>query len=236
MTVAALSQLALNRNAEIEILKVGEAQRPVLIVNNAFEGAEALVEYATQADFNPPSAPSRYPGLNARLPDVYMSTLLPAFRTPIMGVFGAPAGINIRKSFGFLGLSIAHDETMPLEQKLPHADSLAPDSYASVHYLSTGFGGTAFYRHRSTGLETLKPSQSHMFVTTRDAEAANPKGSNTETIMEYFEEIGRIDGAFNRLIIYPANLLHSACLPAGGKPLSTDPRQGRLSANGFFNT
>ena len=39
---------------------------------------------------------------------------------------------------------------------------------------------------------------------------------------------------FNRLVVYPGSLLHSACIHPV-RSLSSDPRQGRLTVNTFYD-
>jgi Family of unknown function (DUF6445) len=50
---------------------------------------------------------------------------------------------------------------------------------------------------------------------------------------QYFDQIANIGAVFNRLIIYPSNILHSGninpdCI------LDADPRKGRLTLNTFI--
>jgi hypothetical protein len=47
-----------------------------------------------------------------------------------------------------------------------------------------------------------------------------------------FERIHRVDAAFNRLLIYKGNTLHSGDI-GERTVLSEDPRRGRLTINGF---
>ena len=49
-----------------------------------------------------------------------------------------------------------------------------------------------------------------------------------------FEEIGRVQARFNRLVVYPGNLFHSGILP-DDYDFSPDPRRGRLTINIFLD-
>ncbi|MCP4278959.1 MAG: hypothetical protein GY776_03010, partial [Alteromonas sp.] len=51
---------------------------------------------------------------------------------------------------------------------------------------------------------------------------------NGDTAM--FIQIARIEPMFNRAVLYPANLLHSGCLPNDISD-SVDVKEGRLTAN-----
>ena len=47
-----------------------------------------------------------------------------------------------------------------------------------------------------------------------------------------FEQIAQIEGLYNRVVVYPNSLLHSGRIPPGFD-FSSDPTQGRLTANLF---
>ena len=48
-----------------------------------------------------------------------------------------------------------------------------------------------------------------------------------------FEQIGQVEGLYNRVVAYPNSLLHSGrILP--GFDFSADPAKGRLTANLFI--
>jgi hypothetical protein len=102
-----------------------------------------------------------------------------------------------------------------------------------VHYLCRGeFGGTGFFRHRSTGFEFVDAAREHRYVSAarRELTAASDVGFASERTTNY-ELIGQSPAVFNRLIVYRSHVLHSALLDdeAG----SSDPARGRLTANGF---
>ncbi|MBV8125654.1 MAG: hypothetical protein JO370_16450, partial [Paucibacter sp.] len=51
---------------------------------------------------------------------------------------------------------------------------------------------------------------------------------------EQFSCLGVMPARFNRLVVYPGSLLHSACVnPA--RSICGDPRQGRLTVSTFFD-
>jgi hypothetical protein len=49
-----------------------------------------------------------------------------------------------------------------------------------------------------------------------------------------FDEIGRVEARFNRLVVYPSNLFHSGILP-DDYDFNPDPRRGRLTTNIFLD-
>ena len=49
----------------------------------------------------------------------------------------------------------------------------------------------------------------------------------------WFERVLSVEPRWNRMIVYPGTVLHSGDI-ASPRLLSDDPRQGRLTINGFF--
>ena len=93
------------------------------------------------------------------LPPDYMPGIRPVLSEILREVFGFRRGARV------LGANFAIVTTPPaaltLEQRLPHVDALDPGRMAIVHYLSPDdTDGTAFYRHRTTGFETITAARS----------------------------------------------------------------------------
>lgn len=225
-----LPKLSLNRDARIQVWRIGKEKQPVFVVDDAFEGIDELVEFAARSHFVMPEENSYYPGLNAQLPSNYLPTLLPALQRPLVDVFNA-APISQNRCFGFFGLSNLPPADMRIRQALPHTDSANVGSFATVHFLSTAFGGTAFYRHRTTGFEVVSNVRSHEFNTVRSHEIEGPERPPLDAL---YEEIAYAEPVFNRLILYRATQLHSARMENVDR-LSSDPRTGRLTVNTFLN-
>jgi len=230
-----LSGLALNPGARIEVLTIGDGRQPVLIVDEALVDARAMAEYAAEtAIFAAPPADSSYPGRMARLPVNYLPAILSAFARPLHGVFGYAAGPETT-AFGFFGLASVPQSALTPEQSVPHVDAVRPHAFASVHFLGgPEFGGTAFYRHKATGIEVVTPDNAEAGFRKRNAELDALKGQSQAELLALYEEIAYIEPVFNRLILYRANQLHSAKL-APVDSLPDDPRTGRLTANLFVN-
>jgi hypothetical protein len=128
------------------------------------------------------------------------------------------------------------DELSPL-QCLPHIDCPEFNSFAIIHYLSHHQNsGTAFYRHVSTGFETITYDRLGPFTFAREQEenamgrAHGYMGGSSHG----FEEIARVESRFNRLAVYPSALFHSGIVPRD-HDFSADPRTGRLTGNIFLN-
>lgn len=60
--------------------------------------------------------------------------------------------------------------------------------------------------------------------------------ANAEALVstDLFEQIAKQDGAFNRMLVYRRNSLHSGCIESGFVP-DPNPSTGRLSINSFID-
>jgi hypothetical protein len=107
-----------------------------------------------------------------------------------------------------------------------------------VHYLFHGhWGGTAFYRHRQTGFESIDDGRKEGYFRQLEAEsqgedAPAPGYINGDTAL--FEQTAKADAVFNRMLVYRRNSLHSACIENDDIP-PPDPVAGRLSINSFID-
>ena len=130
-------------------------------------------------------------------------------------------------------------ENQPTElsppQRCPHFDSTDQKYYALLHYLRVPPGsGTAFFRQRSTGIERVTETNLSAFVGTAKAEVTRlpPEAGYIHGSNALFEQIGEIEAIPDRLIIYQGSLLHCGIIPKDMN-FSSDPREGRLTANLF---
>jgi hypothetical protein len=122
-------------------------------------------------------------------------------------------------------------------QRLPHFDSPDDLQLAVLHYLSpVDQGGTSFYRHRSTGFESLSNERSARYAAALDADVRAQGPSPTAYIngdSPMFERIASFAGEFNRVLVYRSVSLHSADIASDFR-FEADPRRGRLTANLFY--
>ncbi len=225
----------ISADARMEMRRIGREGHPLLIIDNAINEPERLVEAAATAVFERP-AHTRYPGLNAPLPDYYGHGILNAVTPLLARGFGMPA--NLRKTlFGFLALATQAPEDLKPIQKVPHHDSPDPFRIAMVHYLCRDMaGGTGFFRHKATGFEGVDARRRPDYVHHATVELEAASDQLTRHVTDETPNYELIDFAelkFNRLIIYRSHVLHSGLLE--GAPLSDDPRKGRLTANSFID-
>lgn len=122
-------------------------------------------------------------------------------------------------------------------QRLPHVDGTDPRHIAMMLYLhKTDHGGTAFFRHRATGLESLTAADYPRYAAALQAEVARtglPPAAYTTDGAPHFERTHASPGDFNSAIFYRGNILHSGVID-NAAALVADPRRGRLTINAFF--
>lgn len=217
-----------------QLLRVGTAGQPVVVIDHFGGRPEALVEIAAaMAPFQ--RTANYYPGLRRIIrredeaADAYVVATLEQAGPFIAGAFDADSFDLIEASFSIV--TDAPDRLSPA-QRAPHFDSTDPDYLAILHYVSGVEGtGTAFYRQRTTGIETVDEANLARFVETARRESARLSGY-TNGSNAFFEQLAAIEAVPDRLIIYRGSLLHSGIIPPD-LPLDPDPRRGRLTANFF---
>jgi len=227
--------IMLNSDAEVSLRRIGSEGVPLLIVDNVLADPQAMVELAAASTFGAPVSPW-YPGVNAPMPEAYLQALLPVLRPSLARAFGLPAHGRLA-AMSFLALSTRRADQLLPRQRIPHYDQPDPGMLAMVHYLGRAQGGgTGFFRHLDTGFETVSPGRREAYMAAVDAELealsdslAGFAGPETPG----YEMTAAVEACFNRLIVYPACVLH--CALFDGARLSEDARTGRLTANSFVS-
>lgn len=217
----------------IQKLTIGRELAPLAVIDNVIAEPDELVDLAATKMFG--SVASFYPGVRSKAPLSYHQFVLGALRELFVGYFGfAPATLRVT-SCHFSLVTTRPEKLEPL-QTIPHIDSHETDKLAFVHYLfRRDLGGTAFYRHRRTGFEFVDTARKDAYFACVAQEREGPDRPaqgyiNGDTPL--YEQIGRQDGVFNRMLVYRRNSLHSGCI-APEFDFDPDPRRGRLSLNGF---
>ncbi|MEH8016599.1 DUF6445 family protein [Rheinheimera muenzenbergensis] len=229
--------LAANPAMQIHCLRPGNEQSPLLIIDNFIAEAEQLLANAGQQRFvaNSPY----YPGVRAPAPLSYQHVLLQSLTPLLREVFALPAGA-LSFSVCHYSLVTTPPSQLKLLQRIPHFDTTEQHALAAVHYLFHGNqGGTAFYRHRQTGFETIDNSRAPAYFAALEGENDGPNipGRDAGYIhgdTPLFSQIAEAEGVFNRLIIYRRHALHSGVIPPNAN-LSADPAQGRLTISSFID-
>jgi hypothetical protein len=218
----------------VQKLTIGREQAPLLIIDNAVGEAERLVELAANKVFA--EVASYYPGVRAKAPLTYQQFVL----TQMRGLFGETFGLQaktLRFTACYFSLVTTPPEKLSHLQCIPHIDSVLGNELAFVHYLfKTDHGGTAFYRHRSTGFEAITQDRKIGYFEAVEAERLGPDSPalgyiNGSTAL--YEQLRGEPGVFNRMLVYRRNSLHSGRI-ASLSAIDPNPRTGRLSINGFI--
>lgn len=222
----------------IQSVPIGGQQ--VVFIDDFLEDPQALVDAACKSEFQRcPGFEQKkgYPGVRATAPAEYSRQLADLLDPLIRMNFGVPEQLNLSKSAcEFSLVTVPPSELGPL-QRTPHFDSSRPHHMAVLLYLcGPEHGGTGFYRHKATGLQQIKPEDLARYSTAyyEELEQRPPPRRYFDDSDEHFGFLGMLPARFNRLVVYPGNLLHSACINPG-LSINADPRKGRLTVNTFFD-
>lgn len=165
---------------------------PPLVIDNLLESPQHMRRAALAKGFGAAEFDGReYRGV-ARASESEDAAVADAVR------YRTGKGIKIKLSLFRSGRAEGDDPTTYI-----HADSAVKAQYAGVLYLtrdSDARGGTAFWRHRSLGIEALPG-----FVTQEFADRLNHDGGNESL----WEMTRMVDMQFNRFVIYPTSVFHS---------------------------
>jgi hypothetical protein len=210
------------------------------VIDDALREPQRLVELAAlhagdfqRVDFN------AYPGVLLPTPGAISQALDDFFVEHLRRFFDARRVVRMHSRLALVTLPAR--ELQPL-QCICHVDRLDAGAgqsiQASVLYLfeDAGLGGTSFYVPARPARE-----MEQLFA---DANVMTPEqftqrhGIAQAYLCEsnaYFRRVGGVAPKWNRLIFYDGAMLHSGDILAPER-LSADPRQGRLTLNGFFTS
>lgn len=230
----------INPRLRQQLIKVGHEQTPIFIVDDFmldYQGAlnEAVsLAYANDKD----SVGAYYPGIRAPVGADYGMSLLRNVAAIFYNIFGVPKDLTLFPQNGSYSLVTKQEEALDLLQCIPHFDNNGTFNFAMLHYLNKGdFGGTGFYRHKPTGFENITEGRKSDYLQSAqrfiDIHGQPEKRYFTEST-EHYELIQKVAYKPNRLVIYPATILHSAFIDKPQRDVCGDPKIGRLSANFFI--
>lgn len=218
----------------IRIEQIGKEREPVVIVEDFSPHPERLVADAETLAFR--EMGEFYPGVRAPVLPSYFEGLSPVLAPVMREVFGHSDRIGFTRAL--YSLVTTPSDQLTLAQRIPHIDGLEEGMIAILHYLShDDQGGTAFYRQRSTGFETVDASRHPEYIAALKADFARhgePLPAYIQGDTPIFEQIARYTPRFNRALIYRSSLLHCADLP-NDVPFAQDPRAGRLTVASFLS-
>jgi hypothetical protein len=222
-----------NPKAKVQVVRHGAEAQPVIVIDDMLAEPEHWREQAARARYG--RIGPYYPGLRAVVP----AEAAEAMRDELAGLIGETFALDPVPPLLECFFSIVTTPPAALApiQRLPHVDGLEPDRIAILIYLSgAGQGGTAFYRQRATGFETVDSARFPDFQSALSAGVAEhglPPPAYIAGDTPLYEQIARYEARPNRGLIYRSHALHCADI-AAGTPLPADPVLGRLSINSFL--
>lgn len=177
----------------------------------------------------------QYPGVRAPLSESARTSLSEALSEMLSAAFDAPSGRW--QVMAWYSLVTHRPEQLQPIQRLPHVDGTDPNQIAMMLYLHrTEHGGTAFFRHKSTGYEALTEENFPGYRAALEGEVAKvgmPPARYVTDGAPLFEVTHTVPGTFNEAVFYRGNILHSGVIDNHAE-LSPDPRRGRLTINAFL--
>ena len=228
------SDYLLNPNMTVSVETIGAEGARLLIVDDFLASTEALMVAAASAVFIPVGPV--YPGVRAPAPVGYVDLLSRTIGPLIEQAFGAACAPELELC-AYSMVTSAPGELRPA-QCMPHTDGAAMNKVAILHYLCPPeYGGTAFYRHRSTGFEIIDAERVRTYRDKLKEDVAAhglPPQAYITGDTPIFEQIAAIEARVNRLIAYRGSSLHSGQIPPDLSCVE-DPQTGRLTVNAFAN-
>jgi len=177
-----------------------------------------------------------YPGVRAALDPGVCAAWLTTL-APLLDQWFGPYGRAWEMQGWYSIVTTPPAQLQPI-QRLPHIDGTDPAQVAMMLYLhrTNTHGGTAFFRHRTTGLEAVTAEDYPRYAAALQADVARtglPPAAYTTDGAPHFERTHVAPGTFNSAVFYRGNILHSGVID-NAAPLPADPREGRLTINAFF--
>jgi len=217
----------------IRIEHIGAERQAVIVIDDFVAAPEALRAAAEALRYQPMGR--HYPGLRAEVAAADVDAYLAPIQDLIAETFGFKGPSRV-VSAGYSIVTTSPADLTPI-QRLPHFDGLEGERVALLHYLNgQEQGGTAFYRHRSTGFETITAERHAAYDAALHREVAQhglPAPAYISGDTALYEQIARFEAKPNRALIYRGHLLHCADLP-DDLDFTPDPKIARLTVNTFL--
>lgn len=218
----------------VTVRQMGREKEPLVIIDGFSGMAGELLQAGYAATYQ--DAGASYPGIRSWADPSYLDRRRDLMMQIMQRVFGFTKGVRLDVST-FSLVTLSEEELHPL-QRIPHYDHSSGEIIAIMHYLlGPESGGTAFYRHRRTGFETITPAREDAYnaaLAADERQFGMPPARFCYGDTDWFELIDEVDAAPDRLVLYRGRQLHSGVIPYASL-LSSDPRKGRLTINMFLS-
>ncbi len=227
--------------ANLQTSHFSSQKHALVTINEFLEHSSVVIENAFLQKFA--EITPQYPGVRSPLPQEVCEAWLEQLSPVIEKAFPPtqPASPNAGKARwamqGWYSIVTTPPEQLQPIQRLPHVDGTDPDQIALMLYLhTTQHGGTAFFRHKSTGLEALTQDSYPRYAAALQQDVKRsglPSAAYTTSGEPHFERTHAAPGTFNQAVLYRGNILHSGVI-SNSDPLPADPKTGRLTINAFL--
>ena len=224
-----------------QLLHVGESRSPIVIIDDFSGTLEQIRTIADELAPFPAIEGNYYPGIRRVIEEAdgrafsYVRSTCEKVAPFLGGGFGVDRFDLQEASFSLVTLP---PERLEPVQKAPHFDVPEQNVFALLHYLRVPAGsGTAFYRHRATGIERVTRDNVGVFVSAarKEMPAVATAPCYIHGSDPFYEQVASVEAVPDRVVIYHASLLHAGVIPAD-MSFSSDPREVRLTANFFLKS
>jgi len=216
----------------ISVEWIGAERQPVVMIDDLAPDPESLRDAARTAPFE--RIGDNYPGVRAPVTPAYFEQAGGTLGKVMREFFGIRERVQLLRAL--YSVSTLPAGELSLVQRVPHADTFDETQIAVVHHLGRDdLGGTAFFRHRATGFETLDVRRAGPYRAALAADFARlgePPPGYIDADSPIFERIHLSEHRFNRAVVYRGKQLHCAAL--AGLKLPADPLEGRLTVASFI--
>lgn len=213
------------------VQRFGREQEPVVVIDNFAGDLDALEQAGRRADY---TEQQMYPGLRAPADRRYLEPQRDLLTRILEEVFDL---VEAKVEACHYSIVSRPADALIAPQRIPHHDHSSAGVVALLHYMNgPESGGTAFYRQRRTGFETVTPHRLTAYRAALMADEAEhgvpPEGYIVGDTNRY-EQIGAVEATRNRAILYRARTLHSGIIPQAPDP-ATAQSKGRMTINTFL--
>jgi uncharacterized protein DUF6445 len=229
---------AFNPNASVSSARVGECPIAVTVADDVLLRPRQLAEFGLGLTFVEDDS-NLYPGIRARLPAEFSRPFHAWLTNALRGTGVLEESSYVHEDASFFSIVNKNRANLLPLQRIPHYDSTDPRVFAAVIYLfDRANSGTSFYRHRTTGYETIGDDNKDNYKIALNRNMKNlgpPAREYTNGSNALFERTHSVDSAFNRIVIYSGNVLHAADID-GSLFSGNDNSRWRLTISSFIRS
>lgn len=211
--------------------RFGREREPVVVIDGFSGGIDALEAEGRAAEY---AEQQMYPGLRAPADPAYLEPQLDLLMRILAEVFAIGEATVQTCHFSIVSRT---PPALMAPQRIPHHDNTSPRVVALLHYTQgPETGGTAFFRQRRTGFETVTPNRLAIYKAALMADAAEhgpPPAGYIGGETECYDRIGAVEARRDRAVLYRARTLHSGLIPQAPDPARARSC-GRMTINSFL--